>query len=146
MGETVAIKNPNYTKAELTFEINSFGKPLELSGIEAWTRDVLRILFMEKGTMPSDPEMGCGITREMYHDIQTLKGTIRTQAESQIRQYLPDVPFLAMNVYSEDELVSDGNPNIVYYMISFQKNADEIKTVTVASKVTHKVIDFEIRF
>lgn len=142
----MAITNPNYTKAELTFEINSFGKPLELSGVKAWTRNVLRLLFMEKGTMPSDPDMGCGITREMYHDIQTLKGTIRSQAESQIKQYLPDIPFLALNVYSEDELVPDGgNPNVVYYMIAFQVNASEIKTVTVASKVTHKIIDFEIR-
>lgn len=142
----MAIANPNYTKAELTLEINSFGKPLELSGIKAWTRNILRILFMEKGTMPSDPQMGCNITRELYHDIQSLKGTIRSQAESQIRQYLPDIPFLALEVYSEDELVPDGNPNIVYYMIAFQKSANEVKTVTVATKVTHKVIDFEIRF
>lgn len=142
----MAISVPNYQKAELTFEINSFGKPLELSGVQAWTRDVLRILMMEKGTMPSDPNMGCGITREMYHDIQTLKGTIRNHADSQIKQYLPDIPYLAMKVYSEDELVKDGNPNIVYYMIAFQHNSEEVKTVTVASKVTHKVIDFEIRF
>lgn len=142
----MAIANPNYTKAELTLEINSFGKPLELSGIKAWTRNILRILFMEKGTMPSDPQMGCNITRELYHDIQSLKGTIRSQAESQIRQYLPDIPFLALEVYSEDELVPDGNPNIVYYMIVFQESANKVKTVTVATKVTHKVIDFEIRF
>ena len=142
----MAITNPNYTKAELTLEINSFGKPLELSGIKAWTRNILRILFMEKGTMPSDPQMGCNITRELYHDIQSLKGTIRSQAESQIRQYLPDIPFLALEVYSEDELVPDGNPNIVYYMIVFQESANKVKTVTVATKVTHKVIDFEIRF
>ena len=140
------LRNPEYKKAELTFDINAFNENLELSGIRAWTREILRILFMEKGTMPSDPNMGCNITQESYNDIQTLKNTVKNYAETQIRLYLPDIPFMELLVYSEDELIDNGNTAIVYYIIKFQPKVDEIRTVTVASKLGDKVIDFEIKF
>mgnify|MGYP000211276729 CR=1 FL=1 len=135
-----------HQKAECTFEINPFNRPLELSGIEAWTRLILRLMFMEKGTYPSEPKMGCGITAEMYETIDVLKGTVRNIVESQIRQFLPDLPFYGINVYSEDELIEGGEENVVYYMIAFQKESGAIQTVKVPSRVVHRVIDFDIVF
>ena len=87
----MAIERAEYQKVEPTFEVNRFERPLELTQVEAWTRLVLRILFMEKGTMPSDPNMGCNITAETYQDIETLKGTIRKNLDKQVRSYLPDI-------------------------------------------------------
>lgn len=135
-----------YQKAELTFEENPFNRPLELSGIEAWTRLVLRLMFMEKGTYPSDPDMGCGIKAEMYQDIDSIKTKVKNVVETQINKYLPDIPIYAINVYSEDELVDGGSEHVVYYIITFQKSSNEIVTVKVPSRVINNIIDFEIRF
>ena len=71
--------------------------------------------------MPSDPNMGCNITAETYQDIETLKGTIRKNLDKQVRSYLPDIPFAGMEVFTEAELVSDGDPQVVYYIIGFQQ-------------------------
>ena len=145
-GDLMAIERAEYQKVEPTFEVNRFERPLELTQVEAWTRLVLRILFMEKGTMPSDPNMGCNITAETYQDIETLKGTIRKNLDKQVRSYLPDIPFAGMEVFTEAELVSDGDPQVVYYIIGFQQGATNIATVKVASRAKNRVIDFKIQF
>ncbi len=145
-GESIYMANTEHQKAEPTFEINAFDRPLDLSGYDAWARQIIRLMFQEKGTYPSDPDMGCGISAENYQSINELKARVRSSVEAQVHRYFPDIPLAAINCYSEDELIDGGDPTIVYYMISFQVNAHKIVTVKVPSRAANKVIDFEIRF
>lgn len=144
----MAIAYANFQKTEPTFEIDVFDRPRMLTGVEAWTRLLLRLALMEKGTYPSSPNMGCGLTAELYQTVDVIKSTIKNELESQAREYLPDVPLYAINIFTESELVEGGREDVVYYIFAFRENFTDgsIKTVKVASEVKNRVIDFEIKF
>ena len=60
-------------KTELVLGINSFNKPAEKSGVEAWCKLITNLLFMAKGTYPTDPDMGCDIGQYEFAFIDDIE-------------------------------------------------------------------------
>ena len=64
-------------KLELQLGINSFDNPTQLSELKAWSQLMLNLIFLEKGTYPSLPDMGVGIQNYEYgirnYDFELLQ-------------------------------------------------------------------------
>lgn len=127
----------NSQKAELSFKLNSFGKPQMYSGKEAWARQILQLMFYEPGTFPSDPSIGCGISKDTYRTEDYLRESIVPKIMGQVKQYLPDIPFAGITI----EEVPD-NKNMAVYNLAFTDNAGQIEVVTVAVSVKDGIIDY----
>ena len=136
-GEIINMEMREEQKSELTFVINEFQKPLELTKFQAWTQQILTILLMEPGSFPSIPTLGCGLNYQMFKTVDYLNSSFSRKAASQIEEYLGEIPFdsISFSEYSEDASV------IILY-IKFTETASTIKTVVVAMKedeTTHRI-------
>lgn len=129
----------NFQKTELGFGLNSFNKPMEVSGPEAWAKEILTLMFMEPGTYPSDPNIGIGVKAELYHDFDYLKNYVVDHVQLQVDKYLPDIPFAGIEVRESEE-----DENIVIYVIKFLDTAGNITVAVAASKVNENRIDYSV--
>lgn len=77
---------------EPTFEIDSFDQPLEVSGADAWVRDVIAAAFFEPGTFSDDPDFGVAIDKEMFADMGTAIATVNQKLQYACEEYLADIP------------------------------------------------------
>ena len=131
----------DYEKAELILGINSFNKPAEKSGPEAWGALVSNLLFMKKGTYPTDPDMGCEIQKYEFSFIDDVVDEIEELISDQIRRYLPDIPFDTVTISKE---TSDTGKPILLILLSFTYNENTTDTVVVAAEKTNSNINFEV--
>ena len=127
----------NAQKAELSFQLNSFGKPQMYSGKEAWARQILQLMFYEPGTFPSDYNIGAGIAKDTYQTEDYVRETIVPQVMRLVKTYLPDIPFEGITI----EEVPDSKDTFIYNL-AFTTEADTIEVVTVAVSVKDGVIDY----
>lgn len=126
-------------KKELGLGTNVFNKNVEYQGKTAWFQLILNLIFLRPGTYPSIPSMGVGIQDYDYEFIDDAKDNIRNAIESQVKTYLPDVPFVGAEVESVDY---EGR---TIMLITITLNDDgTIVAGAVASEVTNKLIDFDI--
>lgn len=128
-----------YRKRELTLGLNVFDNPTELIGKEAWTRLVVGLLFMRKGTYPSVPNMGIGIQDYEYEFMDTAILSLNVEIPAQVQTYLPDVPLTAVQV---DSMEIEGR-EVLVIGLTF---TDDGKTSSsaVAVDVGRRMVDFEI--
>lgn len=130
----------DYEKAELILGINSFNKPAEKSGPDAWGSLVSNLLFMKKGTYPTDPEMGCELQKYQFSFIDDVIEEIEEIITNQIRKYLPDIPFDSVIISKE---TSDTGKPILLILLTFITSNNE-NTVVVAAEQTDNNINFEV--
>lgn len=130
----------DYEKAELVLGINSFNKPAEKSGPNAWGSLVSNLLFMKKGTYPTDPEMGCELQKYQFSFIDDVIEEIEEIITNQIRKYLPDIPFDSVIISKE---TSDTGKPILLILLTFITSNNE-NTVVVAAEQTDNNINFEV--
>lgn len=126
-------------KKELLLEINSFNKPAEVQGKNAWTRLIKNLLFLEPGTYPSMPEMGLNI---QSYDYEYMDDTIKSLPEKirkQVNTYLPDIPLDDVTAQSVDS----GGRKVLLIVLSFYDNGN-IESTAIASVISNKILDFEI--
>lgn len=126
-------------KKECVLGINSFDKPTELIGKNAWVQLVINLLFLKKGTYPSIPEMGIGIQYYEYEFIDDVKEKLEAEIKEQIRKYLPDVPIDSV-ILSTTE--SAGN-YILIIAITFVVNGASDSAV-IASASSPNIINFAV--
>ena len=90
---------------EVTFELNQFDQPLEVTGADAWIRDIVAMAFMENGTYSDDPDLGCHISKELFTDIDTAVGEVKSRMDTMVAKYLDDIPIddLTVAAYYWDE-------------------------------------------
>ena len=133
--------NRNSERKELILGLNSFNRPAEASGKDAWIKLILNLLFMRKGTIPSEPEMGGELDRYEYHFIDDIKSDIRDVCLNQVHTYLPDIPLTNCEVISST--LSNGQAVLVI-TLTFQYTDGEFDTVAVAAEKSTNQINFAI--
>ena len=129
-------------KKELILGLNSFNQPAETSGVEAWVKLITNLLFMRKGSYPTDPEMGCEIQKYEYSFIDDVRDDIMNLINDQVRKYLPDIPFDSATVTTS---TSDSGKVILLIILQFTYNGG-MDTAVVASENSKNYINFEVVF
>ena len=130
----------NPEKAELTFMLNSFGTPQELSGKKAWATQILQLMFYEPGTFQSDDEIGCGITKETFRDAEYIENVISPKIDAMVDKYLPDIPFSGIKVSIPEDLTD----TVIYYILFSDTDTGGYSFVTVAVAEKNDIIDYSI--
>ena len=90
------------TPREPTFELNEFNQPLEVSGPDAWIRDIVSMALYEPGMFSENTSLGVYSQNELYSFATPAINTIYNNA---CENYLKDIPIDTLNVssYNWDE-------------------------------------------
>lgn len=130
-------------KNEVLLATNTFNKPAELSGVNAWSQLVLNLLNTNPGSYPSVPELGIGLHSYEYEYMDDIIPELRNKIKSQVATYLEGVPLVEVEckkVFSEDE-----NPKpILLIILTFEDATGYTNTAIAASIKGNKILDFEI--
>lgn len=126
-------------KKECVLGINSFDKPTELIGKNAWVQLVINLLFLKKGTYPSIPEMGIGIQYYEYEFIDEVKEKLEAEIKEQIRKYLPDIPIDSVILSTTES----AGTFILIIAITFVVNGASDSAV-IASASSPNIINFAV--
>ena len=128
-------------KKELSLSINSFDQPTELVGVDAWAKLVANLLFMKKGSYPTDPEMGCELQQYEFSVIDEVTDEVQEVISEQVRTYLPDIPLDTVSVTKD---YMQGGQRIMLTILEFSYNDGEIHTPVVAAEKSNNLINFEV--
>lgn len=137
----MAVEKQNAEKAEVVIGINSFDQPAEASEINAWVNIITRLLFMKKGTYPSDPEMGCELQKYEFAFVDNASIEIAETIREQCQIYLPDVPLTNIYVKTADYLPGQ---SVVLISLEFEVAEGQFDTAVVASEKVDNLINFEV--
>jgi len=122
-------------KKEVMLSINSFNSPAEVSNKEAWIKLILHLLFLKKGSYPSNPNIGIDIRQYDYQFIDNILTTLPSDIMEQTRLFLPDIPLESVIV----ETTEVGGKVILLIILTFVDD-----NVVIATSVANNIIDFEI--
>ena len=130
-------------KTELTFQMDAFNKPLELTKYQAWAQEVITVMMMEPGTLPSSPLCGCGFNAQLMKDVEYLNNTVSAKVNNMVEEYLEEIPFDSI---SFEEYDIDKSVILVY--INFTTSSMTVQTVVTAMSAnkTSGGIDFSNYF
>lgn len=137
----MAVEKMNAEKTEVVIGINSFDQPAEASETGAWVKIISRLLFMKKGTYPTDPEMGCELQKYEFAFSDKAAIEITEVIREQCQTYLPDIPLTSINVSTAEYLPGR---NVLLISMEFEISPGQYNTVVVASEKTNKLINFEV--
>ena len=127
-------------KKELILGINSFDKPSEAIGVDAWAKLVTNLLFMKKGTYPSEPDMGIEIQKYEFDFIDDVKDDLEIEITEQINAYLPGIPLTTVSVRST---TSDSGKSILLIVLEFSYNG-KLDSAVVAAENSANLINFKV--
>lgn len=93
------------TPREPTFELNEFNQPLEVSGPDAWIRDIVSMALYEPGMFSENTSLGVYSQNELYSFATPAINTIYNNLHNACENYLKDIPIDTLNVssYNWDE-------------------------------------------
>ena len=128
-------------KIELLLSLNSFNQPAELAGKDAWIKLIMNLLFMKKGTYPSDPDMGGDLSKYEFAFIDDVKDEIRKVIDDQTSKYLPDIPLSGCSVSSTT--LPTGKV-VMLIMLTFRYSESEFDTAVVAAEESNNQINFAV--
>lgn len=127
-------------KKELVLGVNSFDKPAEAVGVNAWAKLVTNLLFMKKGTYPSEPDMGIEIQKYEFGFIDDIKDDLEMEITNQIYTYLPSVPLTTVSLRSAS---SDSGQPILLIVLEFSYNG-KLDSAVVAAENSANLINFKV--
>jgi hypothetical protein len=126
-------------KKEIQLSLNAFNSPTEASGPKAWIKLITQLLFLVKGTYPSDPNMGIGIQQYEFSLFTDIQDDLEESITEQIRTYLPDIPFDSVTTR-----MSPTNPDVLLIFLNFTYN-DSSEVAVVATQNTNNGINFAVQ-
>ncbi len=126
-------------KKELILGLNSFDKAAEASGKEAWIRLIIYLFFINKGSYPSNPNIGIGIRQYDYEFMDTALDVLPSEIMEQVRLFLPDIPLESVNVTSD--MVA--GKKILVIILEFVDDTIN-DTAVIAAMISQNIIDFEV--
>jgi len=126
-------------KKELSLSLNSFGEPLELSGKKAWISQIVGLIMLEPGTYPSNPLIGVGLKKYEFEVLDSNLSRLRDLISSQIKTYLPDIPFSDVTMGTQDH---NGKP-ILVFLFEFNNAVGLNDTVAVVAEKAGTTINFD---
>ena len=131
-----------YQKTEMLLGLNSFQEQSELSGKLAWIKEILHLIFMKKGTYPTNPTLGIDLPSYDFAFIDDAKTKLQTEITEQVRTYFPDIPFDSVSLITQDH--PSKREKILIIVINFADKSSNIDTVVVATTNSQSRIDFDI--
>jgi phage baseplate assembly protein W len=94
-----AVDSTEHKIADLDFSLNGFREQKVLYDENAYAQMIKRLLLMRKGTYPSIPDMGIGISTYRFQDIDRLTaGDLRKDIQAQINKYIPTLPLEKIDI------------------------------------------------
>ena len=127
-------------KKDLVLGINSFNKPDEKTGGSAWINLVTNLLFMKKGTYPTEPDMGCELQKYEFAFIDDIHDEVENTIQTQMQKYLPDIPLSSVTVTTEE---SSSGRDILLIVLEFDFS-DNGETAVIAANKNNNLIDFAV--
>lgn len=127
-------------KLELVLGVNNFDKPSEAIGVNAWAKLVTNLLFMKKGTYPSEPDMGIEIQKYEFSFIDDIQDELESTITEQLHSYLPSVPLTSVKLRSE---TSESGQPILLVVLEFSYNG-KLDSVVVAAENSKNIINFKV--
>lgn len=126
-------------KKELVLGLNSFNAPAELTGKNAWINLILHLMFIKKGTYPSNPIIGIGIQTYDYQFIKDVIVKLQDDITNQVKTFLPEIPLDSVVV----DTTEVSGKVILLIIITFTIDGTTDVAV-VASQTSNNIIDFEV--
>lgn len=130
-------------KYESVLGLDDFQEPVKLSGKQAWCELIQHLLFLKKGTYPSDPNMGVELQKYDYTFIDETIPKLQDEITDQIRTYYPDMPFQSATLFSKQHPTRHEKILIIVLQFNDSLGTD---TAVIASTKTASRIDFDISF
>lgn len=131
----------NAQKTELTFGINAYLRPLELSKYQAWGTLVLEVALYTPGTFPSDPDIGCGLNYHLFRDIDYMNNTFAEKLKSQVVKYLEDIPLNSVKFTAYKGDISE-YAGVYFMLITFNDSSNLVTVVTALKEDGNNRIDY----
>ena len=131
----------NAQKTELTFGINAYLRPLELSKYQAWGTLVLELALYTSGTFPSDPDIGCGLNYHLFRDIDYMNNTFAEKLKSQVVKYLEDIPLNSIKFTAYEGDISE-YAGVYFMLITFNDSSNLVTVVTALKEDGNNRIDY----
>ena len=132
--------NTESKKSEPVLEINSFDKPKELSGVNAWSQMMTNLLFLKPGSYPSIPEMGIGIEDYQYEFTDTAISELSAKITTQQQKYLPDIPLSDVQIIKTEH---QGQPILLIQLI-FNDDSGPVSSAIALNTSKRNFLDFEV--
>jgi phage baseplate assembly protein W len=93
------VETTEHKIADLGFAFNGFREQQVLYDENAYAQMIKRLLLMRKGTYPSIPDMGIGISTYRFQDVDRLvAGDLRNAIQDQINTYIPSLPLEKIDI------------------------------------------------
>ena len=131
----------NAQKTELTFGINAYLRPLELSKQQAWGTLVLELALYTPGTFTSDPDIGCGLNYHLFRDIDYMNNTFAEKLKSQVVKYLEDIPLNSIKFTAYEGDISE-YAGVYFMLITFNDSSNLVTVVTALKEDGNNRIDY----
>ena len=91
---------------EYVLSTNLFKKPKVLVGKQAIATLLVRIILLEPGTDPLNPEMGVGLVSKYRFLTDDLSSDLQANIKSQISKYLPELQCASVDLeYTTDKSI-----------------------------------------
>jgi hypothetical protein len=128
-----------YQRKELKLALNPFERPAELSGSKAWIQQIINLLYMKKGTYPTDPDLGVDIQSYDFQFTDTAVLDLQHAIDRQVSDYLPMIPISNINVTTTE---INGNIALLIYVSIIER--DGLNVAVVAADVSKNIINFAV--
>ena len=98
MAETINTNTPK----ELDLALDGFGQQKYLTEAQSSARQIVQLLLMRPGDMPSIPDAGINISRVLrFKDMDVITGSsLKENISEPIRKYCPSIDLSEVTVYS----------------------------------------------
>lgn len=127
-------------KKELFFGLNDFDKPAYATGIAAWMSLIRQLLYTEKGSYPSCPDLGVGLQSYEFEFMDAAIRKIKDEILSQIHTYLPDIPIASVTL--QERSFPDRADPILLIIFVFLVDGNYVSSAIAIDKQNR--IDFEV--
>lgn len=133
----MAIKYPPSAK-DTVMSLDNYRSPTILNGADAWVRDIINILFIEKGTYSDTPDLGIDIESLTYIDDDTLVSYVNNELHKQTKLYLSNIPIskITVGTYS-----TNNGDNLLLIDIAFDYTQSPVHKSALVS-LRNKTLDF----
>lgn len=139
----MAIRNLNDDgkSKDVLFQISDYNVPLIVNGPDAWTHNILDLLFLEKGTYSDSPEMGLDLNSITYMDVDSTLNYVSQELNYQVKKYLPDVPVTNLAVTTKPTATDETVLNILITFSLDYGNITKSAFVSLRDKIVDRIVD-----
>lgn len=139
----MAVRNLNDDgrSKDVLFQMSDYNVPLIVNGPDAWTHNILDLLFLEKGTFSDSPDMGLDLNSITYMDVDSTVDYITEELNRQVSVYMPDVPMTNLTVTTKPTASDETVLNILISFSLDYGNITKSAFVSLRDKVVDKIVD-----